>query len=50
MFRDIPSKHWIDNLVLNLQVFTIADAGSGYTDIQIKIIRGGGSGAEAQHT
>ena len=33
MFRDIPSKHWIDNLGFELTSFTIADAGSGYTDI-----------------
>ena len=45
---DIPSKHWIDNLGFELTSFTIADAGSGYTDIpKIKITGGGGSGAEA---
>ena len=44
-----PSKHWIDNLGFELTSFTIADAGSGYTDIpKIKITGGGGSGAEAQ--
>ena len=43
-----PSKHWLENVGFELSSLNIADAGSGYLEVPIiKISGGGGSGAEA---